>query len=116
MLERQPVILDAARRKSVEQAIRDTCDIRRWYLHALSVRTNHAHVVVCIGTLKPERALIALKANSKKQMRLDGCWREDSSPWAQKGSKRYLWNERSVAQAIEYVLYGQGDELPDFED
>jgi hypothetical protein len=32
-----------------------------------------------------------------------------------KGSKRYLWNEQSVAKAIEYVLYGQGDELPDFE-
>jgi len=26
-----------------------------------------------------------------------------------------LWNERSVAQAIEYVLNGQGDELPDFD-
>jgi len=30
--------------------------------------------------------------------------------------KRCLWNERSVARTIEYVLYGQGDELPDFED
>ena len=30
--------------------------------------------------------------------------------------QRYLWNERSVAQAIEYVLYGQGDDLPDFDD
>jgi hypothetical protein len=38
------------------------------------------------------------------------------SPWADKGSKRKLWNERSVARAIDYVLYGQGDELPDFDD
>jgi REP element-mobilizing transposase RayT len=112
----QSVILNTARRKSVKQAIRDTCDTRRWYLHAFSVRTNHAHVVVCIGTLKPERALAALKAKATRQMRLDGCWQEDSTPWAQKGSKRCLWNERSVAQAIDYVLYGQGDELPDFED
>jgi len=26
-----------------------------------------------------------------------------------------LWNQQSVAKAIEYVLYGQGGELPDFE-
>ena len=35
---------------------------------------------------------------------------------AEKGSKRYLWNERSVKQAIDYVLYGQGDELPNFDE
>ena len=34
------------------------------------------------------------------------------SPWADKGSKRKLWNERSVARAIDYVLNGQGDDLP----
>jgi hypothetical protein len=27
-----------------------------------------------------------------------------------------LWNEKSVARAIDYVLYGQGDDLPDFDD
>src|SRR5262252_3485283 len=89
----------------------------RWLRYNIGTLKDHpAHMVVCIGTLKPERALAALKANSTKQMRLDGCWGEESTPWAQKGSKRYLWNERSVAQAIDYVLNGQGDELPDFED
>ena len=38
------------------------------------------------------------------------------SPWADKGSKRKLWNERSVARAIDYVMNGQGDDLPDFDD
>lgn len=37
------------------------------------------------------------------------------SPWVTKGSKRNLWNERSVERAVDYVLYGQGDELPDFD-
>jgi hypothetical protein len=36
--------------------------------------------------------------------------------WADKGSKRKLWNEQSVARAIDYVLNGQGDELPDFDE
>jgi len=86
------VILDAQRRDSVERAIRATCQFRKWHLHALNVRTNHVHAVVCIGSLKPERALTAFKANSTKQMRQDGCWPQESTLWAEKGSKRHLWN------------------------
>jgi REP element-mobilizing transposase RayT len=115
ILEGEPVELDESRRRSVDHAIRETCILRKWHLHALNVRTNHVHSVVAIGLIQPERALSAFKANATRQMREDGCWRRESSPWAEKGSKRYLWNEQSVAKAIEYVLYGQGDELPDFE-
>ena len=101
---------------SVDRAIRETCELRKWHLHTLNARTNHVHVVVSIGSIKPERALIAFKANATKHLRQDGHWRHDSTPWAEKGSQRSLWNERSVAQAIDYVLYGQGDDLPEFED
>ncbi len=110
------VILDAAQRSCVEEAVHETCEFRHWDLHAINVRTNHVHAVVSIGAKKPELALNALKANATPKMREAGCWQSERSPWADKGSKRYLWNERSVAQAIEYVLFGQGDELPDFDD
>ena len=115
-LKSEPVTLDACRREAVELAIRETCSFRRWHMHAVSARTNHVHVVVSIGSMKPERALTAFKGNATRQMRQNGCWPEPASPWAEKGSKRYLWNERSVARAIDYVLYGQGDELPDFDE
>ncbi len=82
---------------------------------ALSVRTNHVHAVVAIGDKKPETALTAFKANATRQMREDGCWPGDYSPWAEKGSKRRLWNERSVANAVDYVMNGQGDDLPEFD-
>jgi len=71
---------------------------------------------VAIGAKKPDVALNAFKANATRKMREDGCWHSELSPWAAKGSKRYLWNERSLARAIDYVLYGQGDDLPDFDD
>jgi REP element-mobilizing transposase RayT len=116
VLQSDPVTLDAWQRQSVEVAIRETCTIRRWHLHALNVRTNHIHAVVSIGSIKPQRALTAFKANSTRQMRQDGHWRPEHSPWAEKGSKRHLWNERSVARAIDYMLYGQGYELPDFDE
>jgi REP element-mobilizing transposase RayT len=114
-LEGEPVILDARRRTSVERAICETCKLRKLHLHALSVRTNHVHLIVCLGTLEPKQALTGLKANATRQMRQDRCWLEDSTPWTERGSLRYLWNEQSVARAIEYVLYAQGDELPDFD-
>ena len=93
----------------------ETCAIRNWHLHAINVRTNHAHAVIAAGGKKPEIVLNALKANATRQMRENGLWNYDYSPWAEKGSKRRLWNERSVANAIDYVLIGQGDDLPNFD-
>ena len=114
-LKGKPVSLDAARRQSVEAAVRETCTIRNWFLRAFNVRTNHVHCVVSIGETKADQALVALKANATRQMREDGCWNEPHSPWVKKGSKRNLWNERSIERAIDYVMNGQGDELPDFD-
>ncbi|MGH9946180.1 MAG: hypothetical protein ACRD6X_03180 [Pyrinomonadaceae bacterium] len=110
-----PVLLSAAQRSSVERAIRDTCEKRNWHLKAINIRTNHGHCVIGIGAKKPASALIAIKANATRQMKEDGLWNYDHSPWADKGSKRNLWNERSLWEACNYVLNSQGDELPDFD-
>jgi REP element-mobilizing transposase RayT len=109
------VTFAAEQRVSIEAAIRETCVFRRWFLYAINVRTNHVHVVVSIGTANPGRALNAFKAYATRRMRRNGCWHSERSPWADKGSKRRLWNERSVELAVKYVLCGQGDDLPDFD-
>jgi REP element-mobilizing transposase RayT len=114
-LKTKPIVLDATQRSSVERAIRETCVLRRWTLHAINVRTNHVHTVVSIRNKKSEVALNAFKANATRQMRQDGSWELSHSPWVDKGSRRNLWNERSVQRAIDYVINGQGDELPDFD-
>ena len=115
LLKQEPLLLNAAQRAAVAKAIEETCSFRNWPLHAFNVRTNHVHVVVSIGAKKPELALNALKANATRQMREDGCWQSRRSPWVDRGSKRYLWNEKSVALAVDYVVNGQGDELPQFD-
>ncbi len=107
--------LSANRRRAVEYAIRETCSIRNWNLLAVNIRTNHVHSVVATGTKAGELALNAFKANGTRQMRQDGVWTNERSPWADKGSCRRLWNENSISNAIDYVLYGQGDDLPDFD-
>ena len=114
-LKVEPVTLNASQRESVETAVRQTCALRHWLLLALNVRTNHVHIVVSIGATKPEQALNAFKANATRQMRQGGCWQRPDSPWADKGSKRHLWNERNIERAVDYVINGQGDELPEFD-
>src|SRR2546423_1415464 len=81
MLKGEPVTLNAKRRSSVEMAIRETCLIRKWLLQALSVRTNHVHVVVTLGPKSPNIALNALKANATRQMKQDHNWDHKYSPW-----------------------------------
>lgn len=114
-LKGEPVKLGQAQRESVEAAIRETCSLRSWLIRAINVRTNHVHVVVTIGVTPPDRALNAFKANATRQLRQDHRWEEQHSPWADKGSKRYLWNGRSIERAIDYVMNGQGDELPELD-
>lgn len=114
-LKSDAVSLNTEQRESVEAAVRETCIFRQWLLRAINIRTNHVHLVTSIGVTKPEIALNAFKANATRQMRESGSWQRSHSPWAAKGSKRSLWNERSVERAIDYVLYGQGDELPQFD-
>jgi REP element-mobilizing transposase RayT len=115
LLKHNPVQLDAQRRTVVEIAIRETCQKRNWGLLAINVRTNHVHVVIGSGCRNPNRILSALKANATREMRESNCWNLQHSPWADKGSKRWLWNEKNVDIAIDYVVNGQGDELPKFE-
>jgi REP element-mobilizing transposase RayT len=109
-LKQPPVYLDQQRRAAIEKAIRETCEIRGWVLLAFNVRTNHIHVVVS-ANCKPEPVLNAFKANATREMRQAGCWDSERKPFVRRGSKKYLWDEKSVAAAIAYVLDGQGDPL-----
>ncbi len=108
LMKQPPVALDSERRTAVETGIRDTCAIRKWSLWALNVRMNHVHAIIS-AIEKPEAILSSLKANATRSMREAGCWKSSLSPWAYRGSKKYLWSERDLADAIAYVKYDQGE-------
>lgn len=114
-LKSEPVILSAEQRTTVERAIREVCDYRRWALHAANVRTNHAHTVVSIGAYSSKFALNSFKAYSTRHLRQSGLWSYSHSPWSDKGSRRHIWNEEELQRAIDYVVNGQGGPLPDFD-
>jgi REP element-mobilizing transposase RayT len=93
------VVLDDARRATVDLAITDECAFRDWMLHAAAVRTNHVHVVVS-GDATPERMLITLKGSATARLLKAGLAEKGSPTWARHGSTRYLWDEDAVAEAV----------------
>ena len=114
-LKRKPLILSRVQRKCVEAAIKDTCTKRGWELYAANARSNHTHSVVNIGVVDPSLALNAFKANATRSLRGSGLYAADQTPWADKGSQRWLWTRAQVDRAIDYVLYCQGDDFLYFE-
>ena len=103
-----PVKLDSRSRTSIGVGIIETCETRGWKLWTQNVRTNHVHVVVS-AACDPEIVLKAFKANATRKMREAGCWDSDRTPWARKGSKRWLWTYKQLEAAISYVKYDQGE-------
>src|SRR5262245_39465623 len=114
-LKRDPVELTATRRAAVDEEVRENCEKRGWGLRAINVRTNHVHTVVTTGS-KPELVMNAFKANATRKMVEAGVWQHGIKPWSRHGSTRYLWTEKSVAYAIDYVINDQGDKLPNFDE
>jgi REP element-mobilizing transposase RayT len=105
-----PIVLDSEQQKVVKSAVKRVCEHRKYLLRAINVRTNHAHSVVS-AMQKPEPILDAFKSYSTRALRRAGLLSPAVKPWARHGSTIYLWKERDVAKAIEYVVLGQGEEL-----
>jgi REP element-mobilizing transposase RayT len=113
LMTEEPCLLAPEQRRVVEETIARHCAIRRWQLHAVNCRTNHVHVVVttkvppnvvrnqfkswCTRRLKELQQ--AKKADSPQPVRAN--W------WTERGSERYLNDEQSLAEAIQYVLERQ---------
>jgi len=113
-LKHPPVTLNGKQRAVVSQALREVCRHREYLLLAVNVRTNHAHTVVsAVGA--PEPILNTFKAYSTRALREAGLISAGGKPWSRHGSTIYLWKERHVEKAVEYVLLGQGGELPIFD-
>jgi REP element-mobilizing transposase RayT len=100
--------LDRTQRKAVEDIIRQLSSFRNYELYAVNVRTNHLHVVVSAATTG-EKLVNQLKTRVTRELRDRGLIRPDTKVWSRGKSCRPLWKDRDVTNAIDYVLYGQGD-------
>jgi REP element-mobilizing transposase RayT len=112
-LKQPAVVLNDLQRTAVEIAIKEFCEKRNFHLRAINVRTNHVHTVISAQS-KPERIADTFKAFATKKLREENLISNDLKIWSRGRSRQYLWKPRNVELAIEYVLYGQGDEPFEF--
>ncbi|HMM78907.1 MAG TPA: transposase [Pyrinomonadaceae bacterium] len=109
----EPFLLNGKQRSVVENSIREVCKHRGYGLLAINFRTNHGHSVVAAEN-RPEQIMTAFKANATRSLKAAGLISDGQKVWSRGGSRRYLWKPNHVEGAMDYVLYGQGDDLPNF--
>ena len=100
MMREKPVILTLADRDRVERVIVDSCAVKNWPVHQVSVRTNHVHLVVTAPCQTPEKVMSYLKAWASRGLNKRHGRR---AWWTRHGSTRYLNDERSLDAALRYV-------------
>lgn len=113
LLKHPPTVLNKQRRQVVAEAIKEVCNVRDIALHALNVRSNHAHIIHA-AVLPPERSMTTFKAYATRALRENNLARKDERIWSRHGSTRYLWTDGHVEAAIDYVLYSQDFGIPEF--
>ena len=112
-LAKEPFIIEAAHRGHIEAAIKQVCKFRTYGLFALNIRSNHSHAVAS-GSVRPEKIATEFKSYSTRRLREEGLIEDHRRIWSRGASTRYLWKDRQVELAIDYVLHCQGEGLPKF--
>lgn len=107
-------VFNAQGRTAVEQAIREVCSYRCYVLFAINMRTNHVHLVVSANQ-KPEPMMNSFKSYATRRLKSEGLAVESGGVWSRHGSTRYLWTDDHIHSAVEYVVNGQGGDLPAFD-
>jgi REP element-mobilizing transposase RayT len=105
-LRQPPVRLTHHERDVIREAIRTAAHRLSWTLHAINVRTEHVHVVVS-SEWRAESLLSTLKAEATRTLRRNGLRPVTERIWSRHGSTKYLWDDNSVAAAVDYVLNRQ---------
>jgi REP element-mobilizing transposase RayT len=108
LMTEDEVVLTHEQRATVDAVIVDHCRIRRWWLHARNVRTNHVHVVVTATSVHPATVREQLKAWGSRRLSevagLRGGGRNGRRRWwTENGDIVFVRGEEHLAQIIRYV-------------
>lgn len=98
--------LTVTQRDAVVSQISETCRCKGWPLHAVNCRSNHIHIVVSASDVHPNQIRVTLKAWATRRLRM-AFDPQRKNWWAERGSIRYLYDERSLEAAIVYTIDAQ---------
>jgi len=113
-MSHEPLIFNKKQRLCVLEAIKEVYAYRGYECFAINIRTNHLHTVVS-ALQGPNKIVNDFKSYATRRLRVAALIEKDRKVWARGKSRRYLWKPRHVELAVDYVLFGQGGEIPDFD-
>lgn len=106
-LKYDAVIILPNQRSTIEQAIRAHCEHRNWKLWAVSVRSNHIHVIVEAPEESGRKVRDQLKANATRAIRTVCGDLKDRPVWTLGGDWNCINDEISLERVILYVSEAQ---------
>ena len=116
-MKEKAVLLDERHRKTVESVIRKHSQIRGWELHAVSVRSNHVHVVVTVVPKTGNKDYRAadgikrvrdeLKANATRVLRRCEKPIQNQKVWSKGGDIEFVDADDDLEQVVIYVSEAQ---------
>jgi REP element-mobilizing transposase RayT len=106
-------VLSTVEREIVERQIAETCCYKGWQLHAVKCRSNHMHIVVS-SPANPKIVRDQLKAWCTRRLNEHQASaapeRRRDKWWAERGSIRWVWNDASLVNVVEYVVEQQDND------
>ncbi len=105
-MKEQPVLLTSTQRGAVESVIREHATIRAWKLHAVSVRSNHVHVVVTAAA-EPKQVRDQFKANATRILRALPQPIKNEKVWTKGGDIEFIDADDDLEQVVIYVTEAQ---------
>jgi len=102
----EPVLLNLDHRQTVEDVCRRHATIRRWELHATSVRSNHVHVAVT-ASAEPKKVRDQFKANATRVLREHPTPITAHKVWTRGGDIQIIDSEEALEQVVLYVNEAQ---------
>ena len=101
-----PVILNPQQRQQVDSVCRKHAVIRGWGLHAISVRSNHVHIVVTADRA-PQTVRDQFKANATRVLREEPDSITQEKIWTRGGDCEIVDGEANMELVIQYVTEAQ---------
>jgi REP element-mobilizing transposase RayT len=103
-----PIYLTLPQAETLLAQFLETAEHRGWVMLAASIMANHYHLVIQASEDgRADRILADLKAYATRKLSSVYGAPASETWWTGKGSKRWLRDDRAVADGTSYVLYKQ---------
>ena len=106
-MQQRPVLLNQIQRNKVETVCHEHAEIRGWFIHAISIRSNHVHIAVTADS-EPKIVRDQFKANATRVLRQEPDPVSNQKIWSRGGDTELIdGGEESLERVVLYITEAQ---------